>query len=145
MEQQRRLGCSTSMQGPSSSQPPPPSLSALGPAAMFAFSTPHSGGHETQCNFQPRVGKRCRGAAASGVSLETEQEGLLSARLLTAASSLSWTPVVYWRLATGCLTRASCPPVTSLCVCLSHCPMANVIPLLTAVSACSIVLHFCTY
>lgn len=61
-----------------------------------------------------------------------------------AASSLSWTPVVYWRLTTGCLTRASCPPVTSLCVCLLHCPMANVIPLLTAVSACSIVLHFCT-
>jgi hypothetical protein len=28
-----------------------------GPAATFAFFTPDSGGHRTQCDIQPRVGK----------------------------------------------------------------------------------------
>lgn len=60
VERQTHLGCGTSMQGPSFSQPPSPVLSALSPAAMFAFSPPHSGGHQTQCNIQPRVGKSWR-------------------------------------------------------------------------------------
>lgn len=42
-------------------------VSLGGPAATFAFSTPDSGGHKTQCDIQPRV--------RAGVPLDLEQEG----------------------------------------------------------------------
>lgn len=55
-----------------------------------------------------------------------------------AASALSWTPVVYRRLTTGCLTRASCLPVTSLCVCVClSLSLANVTPCSYLVSVSS--------